>query len=234
MGFSRQEYWCGLPISYSRGSDKSLTQGLNPCLLHLLNWQVGSLPPAPPGKPSWCGQFKVMIWLIVTIFSMKKSLLLLRTDHLFYLLLFSHCVWFFETPWLQHIGLPCSLTISWSLLRLMSIESWMPSNHLIPCHPLLLPSIFPASGYFPAIWLFASRGQNIGVSASASVFPMNIQGWFPLENQRILVWCPCCPRDSQESSPAPQLESINSLVLSLLYGPTLTSVHDYWKNHSFD
>ena len=107
MGFSRQEYWCGLPISYSRGSTKSLTLGLNPCLLHLLNWQMGSLSPAPPGKPSWCGQFKVIIWLIVIIFSMKKSLLLLRTDHLFYLLLFSHCVWLFETPWLQHIGLPC-------------------------------------------------------------------------------------------------------------------------------
>ena len=160
MGFSRQEYWCGLPISYSRGSDKSLTQGLNPCLLHLLNWQVGSLPPAPPGKPSWCGQFKVMIWLIVTIFSMKKSLLLLRTDHLFYLLLFSHCVWFFETPWLQHIGLPCFLTISWSLLRLMSIESWMPSNHLIPCHPLLLPSIFPASGLFSSDLTLCIKGPK--------------------------------------------------------------------------
>ena len=49
-----------------------------------------------------------------------------------------------------------------------------------------------------------------------------------------LVWSPCSSRDSQESSPVPQLESINSLVLSLLYGPTLTSIHDYWKNHSFD
>ena len=49
-----------------------------------------------------------------------------------------------------------------------------------------------------------------------------------------LVWSPCCPRDSQESSPVPQFKSIDSSALSLLYGPTLTSVHDYWKNHSFD
>ena len=49
-----------------------------------------------------------------------------------------------------------------------------------------------------------------------------------------LVYSPCCPRDSQESSPAPQFESINSLVLCLLYGPALTTVHDYWKDNSLD
>ena len=59
---------------------------------------------------------------------------------------------------------------------------------------------------------------------------MNIQSWFPLK----LIWSPCSPRDSQESSPAPRFKNISSLVLSLLYGPTLTSVHDFWKNHSFD
>ena len=84
--------------------------------------------------------------------------------------------------------------------------------------------------FFPVSWLFASGGQNIGVSASASVLPMSVQGWFPLG----LVWSLCSSRDSQESSPAPQFESISSSVLSLLYGPILTSVHDYWKNHSFD
>ena len=69
-----------------------------------------------------------------------------------------------------------SCTISWSLLKLMSIETMMPSNHLILCRPLLLlSSVFPkASGSFPMSRLFTSRGQNIG--ASASVFPMNIQG----------------------------------------------------------
>ena len=66
-------------------------------------------------------------------------------------------------------------------------------------------------------------------SASASVFPMNIQGWLPLG----LVWS-CSPRDSQKSFPAPQFKSINSSALSLLYSSLLTSIHDYWKNHSFD
>ena len=63
----------------------------------------------------------------------------------------------------------------------MSNESMMPHNHLILCHPLLLcPQSFPASGSFPVSWLFASGVQSTGASASASVLPMNIQGWFPL------------------------------------------------------
>ena len=68
-----------------------------------------------------------------------------------------------------------------SLLKLMSIESVMPSNHLILCHPLLLPpSIFPIIRIFSMNQFFASGGQSVGVSALASVLPMNIQGWFPL------------------------------------------------------
>ena len=63
------------------------------------------------------------------------------------------------------------------------------------------------------------RWPEFGVSASVSILLMNIQDWFPLG---WLVWSPCCPRDSQESSPTPWFKSINSLVLSLLYGPTLT------------
>ena len=74
-----------------------------------------------------------------------------------------------------------SITNSWSLLKLMSIESVMPSNHLILYCPLLLPpSIFPASGSFQMSQFCASHGQRIGVSASTSVLLMNIQGWFPL------------------------------------------------------
>ena len=74
-----------------------------------------------------------------------------------------------------------SITNAWSLLKLMSIKSVMPSNHLILCCPLLLPpSIFPASGSFQMSQFFTSGGQSIGVSASASVLPMNIQNWFPL------------------------------------------------------
>ena len=76
---------------------------------------------------------------------------------------------------------------------------------------------------------FTLGGQSIGVSES--VLPMNIQDGFPLDG---LVGSPCSPRDSHESSPTPQFKSISFLALSFLYGPTLTSVHDYWKNHSFD
>ena len=83
---------------------------------------------------------------------------------------------------------------------------------------------FPASGSFLTNWLFASGGQRIGPSAAASVLPMNIQGWFPLG---CTVGSPCSPRDSQESPPTPQFKRINSSSLRFLYGPTLTSVHDY-------
>ena len=73
------------------------------------------------------------------------------------------------------------LAISWSSPKLLSIESVMPSNRLILCRPLLLlPSIFPSIRVFSMSWLFTSDGQSIGVSASASVLPMNIQNWFPL------------------------------------------------------
>ena len=85
------------------------------------------------------------------------------------------------TPWTTARQASLSITNSQSLLKLMSIESVMPFNHLILCCPLLLqPSIFPASGSFPITHFFASSGQNIGVSASASVLPMSIQDWFPL------------------------------------------------------
>ena len=71
-------------------------------------------------------------------------------------------------------------TISWSLLKLMSMESVMPSNHLTLCHPLLFSQSFPASGCYPISQFFASGGQSTGVPASASDLPMNTQGWFPL------------------------------------------------------
>ena len=117
------------------------------------------------------------------------------------------------------------------------------SSNLCPlcqwCHPTISSSViplssclqsFPASGSFPTDWLLTSGGQSIGASASSTVLPMNVQGCFLYDWQ---VWPSCSPRDSQESSSAPQFKSINSSVLSLLYGPTLTSVHDYWKNQSF-
>ena len=90
-------------------------------------------------------------------------------------------VWLFATPWIAARQASLSITNSRSLLKLTSIELVMPSNHLILyCPLLLLPSIFPSIGYFPVSQLFSSGGQSIGVSASASVLPMNIQDWFPL------------------------------------------------------
>ena len=86
----------------------------------------------------------------------------------------------FVTSWTAAFQALLLFVISWSLLKLVSIKSVMPSNHLILCHPFLLPSIFPNIRSFPRSELFASVGQSIGVSASASVLPMNIQDWFPL------------------------------------------------------
>ena len=90
----------------------------------------------------------------------------------------------FATPWTAAHQAFLSFTISQSLLKLMSIESMRPSNHIILCHSLLLlPSVFlsiSASGSFPMGWLFTSSGQSIVASTSTSVLPMNIQGWFPL------------------------------------------------------
>ena len=89
--------------------------------------------------------------------------------------------WLFVNPRAAARQASRSFTISRSFLKLMSIESVMPSNHLTLCHPLLLlPSIFSASGSFPMSRLLASGGQSTGASASASVLPMNIQDWFPL------------------------------------------------------
>ena len=113
-----------------------------------------------------------------------------------------------------------------------SIESVMPSSHLILCCPLLLlPSIFPSIRVFfnesilhirwPKHWSF---NFNISLSNEHSGLISFRMDWLDL----------CSPTDSQESSPTPQFESINSLVLSFLHSPTLTSIHDHWKNHSLD
>ena len=143
------------------------------------------------------------------------------------------CVWPFVTPWTEACQASLFFTISWSLLKLMSTSSrWC---HLTISSSSVLftscPQSFPALGSFPMSQLFASGGQSIGTSASASVFPMNSQGWFSLGG---LDWSLWFSRYSQESSAVPWFKRINSSVLSHTYGPTLTSVHYYWRNHSFD
>ena len=131
---------------------------------------------------------------------------------------------FFAIPWTAARQASLSLTNSRSLLKFMSIESVMPSNHLILCHPFSshLQS-FPASGSFPMSQFFTSGGQSIGASASASVLPMNIQDWFPLGWTRQIS---LLSKELSRVSPTPQFKNINSSAFSFLYSPTLTSIRD--------
>jgi len=116
--------------------------------------------------------------------------------------------------------------------ELMSTESVMPSNHLILCHPfLLLPSIFASIRVFPNESILCIRWPKYW-SFSFSVSPSNEHSGlisFRMDWLDLLA-----VQGTLKSSPTSQFKSINSSVLSLLYGPTLTSIHDYWKNHSFD
>ena len=135
-----------------------------------------------------------------------------------------------STPWTAACQASLSFTISWSLFKLMCIESVMPSNHLIACHPLLLlPSIFPSIKVFynelvlhirwPKYWRF-----------SFSISPSNeYSGMISFRTD----WLDLL---AVEGTPKTLLQnqSIDSSALSFLYGPNLTSIHDYWKNHSFD
>ena len=134
---------------------------------------------------------------------------------------------------LQHSRLPCPSPAPGVCLNSCPLHRW--------CHPTISSSdvipfssrlqSFPASGSFPVSQFFTSGGQRIGVSASASVLPMNIKDWFPLG---LTDWIPLQFKGlSKASSPTSQFKSINSSALSFPYTPTLTSIHDYWKNHSF-
>ena len=117
-------------------------------------------------KTYWTEQSTIKIYHLVFCISSVQSL-----NH----------VWLFATPWTAACWGSLSITNSWSLFRLMSIVSVMPSNQLILCHPLLLlPSIFLSIRVFSNESVLRIRWPNIGVSASASVLPMNIQDWFPL------------------------------------------------------
>ena len=113
----------------------------------------------------------------------------------------------------------------------MLIESVMPSSHLILCHPLLLLPIAPSIRVFSNESTLCMRWPKYW-GFSFSISPSNEHPG--LISQDGLVGSPFSPRDSQESSPTPQFKSISSLVLSFLHSPTLTSIHDYWKNHSLD
>ena len=137
----------------------------------------------------------------------------------------------FATPWTAACQTSLSITNSRSLLKVMSIASVMPSNHVILCCPLLLPpSIFPSIRVFSNELVLRIRWPKYCQLQHQS-FQWILRTDFLLNG---LVGSPCSSRDSQEYSPTPQFKTINSSVLSFVYSPTLTSIHDYWKKHSFD
>ena len=135
-------------------------------------------------------------------------------------------------PWTAAHQPSLSFTVSGSLLKLMSVELVMLSSHLILSrHHLLLPSMFPSIEIlssksalcisWPKHWSFSF---SISPSSEHSGLISFRIDWFDL----------LAIQETEEFSPAPQFESINSLALSLLYGPTLTTIHNYWQNHSFN
>ena len=133
-------------------------------------------------------------------------------------------------PWIAAHQASLSFTISQSLLKFVFIELVMPSNYLILCRPLLLlPSIFPSIRVFSdelAFHIRWSKFWTFSISPTSEYVGLISfrTDWFDLPAvQRTL-----------KSSPTPQLRSLNSLVVSFVYGPTLTSIHDYWKTQSFD
>ena len=214
MGFSRQEYWSGFACP---PPGDLLSPRIEPASL--------KSPALSDGFFTTCATVEGTLSLCMGVcmyvmcqFSSVQSL---------------SCVQFFLWPHEpQHTRPPCPSPTPGVHPNPCPLSRW--------CHPTTSSSVvpfsscpqsFPASGSFPMSQLFASGGQNIGVSASASVLPMNTQDWSPL---RWLLGSPCSSRDSQESSPTPHFKSINSSVLSFLYSPTLTFINDHWKNHSLD
>ena len=134
---------------------------------------------------------------------------------------FSHS--WIQTPWIAACQASLSITNSRSSLRFTSIESVMLFSHLILCRPLLLlPPIPPSIRVFSSESTLRMRWPKYW-SFSFSIIPSKRNPRTDLF-QNELVGSPCSPRDSQESSPTPQFKSIDSLVLSFLYGPTLTSI----------
>ena len=132
---------------------------------------------------------------------------------------------------LQHTRPPCPSPTPWVYLSSCPLSQW--------CYPTISSSIIPfssclqsfsASGSFQMSQLFTSGGQSVGVSASASVLPMNIQDWFPLG---WTGWISLQSKGLSRVFPNTTVQNINSSAFSFLYSPTLTSIHDYWKNHSF-
>ena len=133
---------------------------------------------------------------------------------------------------LQHASPPCPSPTPRVHSNSCSLSQW--------CHPAISSSVvpfsfclqsFPASESFQLSQFFASGGQSIGASASTSVLPMNIQGWFPLG---WTAWISLLFNGLSRVFYITMVQNHQFLALSFLYSTTLTSIHDYWKNHTFD
>ena len=133
---------------------------------------------------------------------------------------------------LQHARLLCPSLSPWVFSNPCPLSQW--------CHPTVspfaacfssCPQSIPASGSFPMCQFFTSDGQSTGASASASDLPMNIQSWFPLGLTGLIS---LLSKGLSRVFSSTAVGKCQCLVLSLLYGPTLTSIHGYWKNHNFD
>ena len=135
----------------------------------------------------------------------------------------------FATPWTAICQAFLSLTISQGLPKFMFISSVMLSSHLILWCPLLLPQSFSAPETFPMSHLFASDDQNIG--ASASVLPVNVQGWPPL---RLTGLISLLSKGLSGVFSSTTVWRHQFFGILLLYGPAFTTVHDHWDNHSLD
>ena len=141
------------------------------------------------------------------------------------------CVWLWPHG-LQHSGFPCFPLSSGVCSNSCPLSWWcyLTISSSVSPFSFCLQS-FPASGSFPVSQLFASGGQSIGASASASVLSVNIQGWFPLG---LTGFISLQSKGLSSVFSSTRFKGINSSALSLLYGSALTSMHDYCKNHSFD
>ena len=181
MKFSRQEYWSGLPFPSS---------GMNQYWYNLMD-----------SSPYFFQIFLAFVFVLFVFFffliqdpiqntMLHLSIMFLGSPGLYQFPQFNSVqfssvqslsrIWLFATPWITARQASLSITNSWGLLKLMSIESLMPSNHLIIIHPFLLLLPVPPSITVFSSQLFTWGGQSIGVSASASIFPTNTQDWSPL------------------------------------------------------
>ena len=141
-------------------------------------------------------------------------------------------VWLSTIPWTAACQASLPITNTQSLLKLMSVELVMPSNHLILCCPLLLlPSFFPSIRIFSSESVLHIRWPKCWSFSFSINLIKNIQDWFPLG---LTGWISLKSKGLSRVFPTQLFKNINFSVISYLYSPTLTSISDCWKNHSFD